>query len=204
LAGLSSIEFAEFGIAVRPSSLGFLTTPTGRARSKKNRDGWDTPLIKSRDGHDPVGETCPVVLYDRRSQGYDRLEITCATTGDLMPKSALSEIATDELVRKRLAKLMALECFRNSKLEDLHAGISPNSQSGDYSDVKVVTPYGEISWQRLGRFSDDEMKVLMIDVVDRCYEFLSELLDERSAAGIIERLRLRDPLPRWNDPRTRS
>ncbi len=121
-----------------------------------------------------------------------------------MPKSALSEVATDELVRKRLAKLMALECFRNSKLEDLHAGISPNSQSGDYSDVKVVTPYGEISWQRLGRFSDDEMKVLMIDVVDRCYEFLSELLDERSAAGIIERLRLRDPLPRWNDPRTRS
>jgi ligand-binding SRPBCC domain-containing protein len=120
-----------------------------------------------------------------------------------MPKSALSEIATSELVRKRLAKLMALECFRNSKLEDLHAGIYPNSQSGDYSDVKVVTPFGEISWERLGRFSDDEMKMLMIDVVDRCYEFLSELLDPRSAAAILERLKLRDPLPRWDDPRTR-
>ena len=121
-----------------------------------------------------------------------------------MPKSALNEIAKDELVMKRLAKLIALECFRNSKLEDLHAGIYPSSQSGDYSDVKVVTPYGEISWERLGRFSDDEMKVLMIDVVDRCYEFLSEILDHRSAAAIIERLKLRDPLPRWNDPRTRS
>jgi hypothetical protein len=121
-----------------------------------------------------------------------------------MPNSALSEIATDELVRKRLAKLMALECFRNSKLEDLHAGIYPASQSGDYSDVKVVTPYGEISWERLGRFSDDEMKVLMIDVVDRCHEFLSELLDQRSVAVIIERLKLHDPLPGWNDPRTRS
>ena len=105
-----------------------------------------------------------------------------------MPKSALNEIAKDELVMKRLAKLIALECFRNSKLEDLHAGIYPSSQSGDYSDVKVVTPYGEISWERLGRFSDDEMKVLMIDVVDRCYEFLSEILDHRSAAAIIERM----------------
>jgi hypothetical protein len=121
-----------------------------------------------------------------------------------MPKSALTEIATDQLVMKRLAKLMALECFRNSKLEDLHAGIYPSSQSGDYSDVKVVTPYGEISWERLGRLSDDEMKMLMIDVVDRCYEFLSELLDHQSAAVIIKRLKLRDPLPRWNDPRKRS
>jgi len=121
-----------------------------------------------------------------------------------MPESALSEIATNELVRKRLAKLMALKCFRNSNLEDLHAGIYPSSQSGDYSDVKVVTPYGEIPWERLGRFSDDEMKVLMIDVVDRCYEFLSELLSQRSAAAIIERLKLRDPLPRWNDPQARS
>jgi len=121
-----------------------------------------------------------------------------------MRKSALREIATNEVVMKRLAKLMALECFRNSKLEDLHAGIYPNSQSGDYSDVKVVTPYGEISWERLGRVSDDEMKVLMIDVVDRCYEFLSELLDQPTAAAIVERLKLRDPLPRWKDPRMRS
>ena len=67
-----------------------------------------------------------------------------------------------------------------------------------------LTSYGEISWERLGRFSDDEMKLLMIDVVDRCYQFLSELLDRRCAAAIIERLKLRDPLPRWNDPRTRA
>jgi hypothetical protein len=159
-----------------------------------------------------VAQTHTVVVGERDAQQFymnfdrkiDRLEITRAFNGDLMPKSALSEIATDELVMKRLAKFMALECFRNSKLEDLHAGIYPSSQSGDYSDVKVVTPYGEISWERLGRFSDDEMKALMIDVVERCYEFLSELLDQGSAAAIIERLKLRDPLPRWNDPRTRS
>ena len=87
--------------------------------------------------------------------------------------------------------------FQELEIEDLHAGINPSSQSG-------VTPHGEISWERLGRFSDDEMKVLMIDVVNRCYQFLSELLDRRCAAVIIERLKLRDPLPRWNDPRTRA
>ena len=121
-----------------------------------------------------------------------------------MPKGALNEMATNELVRIRLAKLMTLECFRNSRREDLHARIYPDSQIGGCSDVKVVTPYGEISWERLGRFSDDEMKLLMIDVVDRCYEFLSELLDQRSAATLVERLKLHDPLRRWNNPRTRS
>src|SRR5262245_37591252 len=70
-----------------------------------------------------------------------------------------SEIFGDrdnELVRKRLAKLMALRCFRNTKLEDLHAGIYPSSEVGDYSDVKVVTPFGEIAWSKVSRLSDEE------------------------------------------------
>ena len=32
-----------------------------------------------------------------------------------------------------LAKLMALTCVRNTKLEDIHAGIVPVSRTGDYS-----------------------------------------------------------------------
>jgi hypothetical protein len=32
------------------------------------------------------------------------------------------ELQTNEVVRKRLAKVMARECFRNTKLEDYHAG----------------------------------------------------------------------------------
>ena len=63
-----------------------------------------------------------------------------------MTPNTFEEIATNELVRKRLAGLMALVCFRNTKLEEFHAGIHPSSQEGDYSDVKVVTPYGEIAW----------------------------------------------------------
>jgi ligand-binding SRPBCC domain-containing protein len=40
-------------------------------------------------------------------------------------------------------------------------------QTGDYADVTVTSPFGAIPWPRLSRFNDEEMKQLMIDVVDR-------------------------------------
>ena len=55
----------------------------------------------------------------------------------------------------KVATMLAFHCVRNSYLEDLHAGIFPSSQTGDYTDVKVVSPYGEIAWNRLGRISDE-------------------------------------------------
>lgn len=112
----------------------------------------------------------------------------------------LVDIQNTETVRKRLAKLMALRCFRNTKLENLHAGVFPDSSTGDYSDVKVVSPFGEIEWPRLARFDDNEMRALMIDVVNCCDRFLKELLDPATGAAIIERLKAQDELPRWNDP----
>jgi hypothetical protein len=39
-----------------------------------------------------------------------------------------------------------------------------------------------------------------IDVVNRCYGLLSELLNSPGAGRIIATLKERDPLPRWNDP----
>lgn len=112
----------------------------------------------------------------------------------------LDAIRDNDLIRKRLAKLMALQCFRNTKLEDHHAGVFPDSGTGDYSDVRVVSPFGEIPWQRLSRISDDEMRELMINVVDRCYAFLGMLVTHPDGERIVEQLRTRDPLPRWNDP----
>jgi hypothetical protein len=43
---------------------------------------------------------------------------------DLMPMNfnLLNEIQHNEAVRRRLAKLMAHDCFRNTKLEDFHSG----------------------------------------------------------------------------------
>jgi hypothetical protein len=117
-----------------------------------------------------------------------------------MTPEQLAELKSNELVRKRIAKLMASQCFRNSMLEDFHAGTVPSSRSADYSDVKVVTPYGEIRWNDLSRVSDKEMKALMIDAVNRSYRFLSELFDSPYGDAVIEALKSRDPLPEWNDP----
>ena len=107
---------------------------------------------------------------------------------------------TDPVLQQRLAKYMVLQCFRNSMLEDLHTGISPSSASGDYSDVTVSSPYGVIPWPKVSRLNDDEMKRLMIDVVDRSYLFIHTLFDENTGGQILLRLAESDPIPLWNKP----
>jgi hypothetical protein len=60
-----------------------------------------------------------------------------------MTRDQLAELKTDGTLRKRLAKKLAHDCFRNTKeLEDMHAA---------------------------GRISEAEMKALMIDIIDYCY-----------------------------------
>ncbi|SRR6266545_483558 len=78
----------------------------------------------------------------------------------------------DKALAAQLAKALAVLCMRNTFLEDLHSGTVPASKAGDYSDVKVVTPYGEIPWQRVSRISDEEMKRLMKEVVNKLFTFL--------------------------------
>src|SRR5215475_3405635 len=95
----------------------------------------------------------------------------------------------------KVATMLAFHCVRNSYLEDLHTGIFPSSQTGDYTDVKVVSPYGEIAWNRLGRLSDEEMQRLSEDIVNRLYAFLFYLL----TSGEPDRGM---PLPKsWSPPR---
>lgn len=78
-----------------------------------------------------------------------------------------------------------------SPLENLHAGKWPSSETGDYSDVKVVTPFGEIAWNEVSRISDDEMKALMIEVMNKIFTFLP------NHASLCNR---RTYQPRWNRP----
>jgi len=85
----------------------------------------------------------------------------------------------NEEAARPLALSMALMCVRNTCIEDIHAGISPSSQAGDFSDVKVVTPYGEIPWNKLSRISDDDMRDFMREVVDRIYTVLLRLNDRK-------------------------
>lgn len=87
----------------------------------------------------------------------------------------------------KLAKAVALMCVRNTFLEDLHAGTTPSTRAGDYSDVKVVSPYGEIAWRDLSCLSDEEMKTLMKEVVDKLFVVLSRMDDKQFLAAMVQR-----------------
>ena len=115
-------------------------------------------------------------------------------------KRTIEAFVADPILQKRLAKYVVQRCFRNSALEDLHAGTVPTSKAGDYSDVVVSTPHGEIPWPRVSRFDDSEMKKLMIDVVQRTYEFVRELFDVDASGQLLLRLASKDPVPHWEDP----
>ena len=87
----------------------------------------------------------------------------------------------NEVIAKRLALSMALMCVRNTCIEDIHAGVEPCSEAGDFSDAKLVTPYGEIPWNNLSRIRNDEMREFMKQVVDRLYTVLLRHVDRRVA-----------------------
>ena len=90
-----------------------------------------------------------------------------------MTPDQFDELINDEIIRKRLAKWMARDCFReNTELESFH-----------------------------DRINDPEMKKLMIGVVNNCYLFLSILSSAEASAVLIELMKLKDPLPQWNDPK---
>lgn len=106
---------------------------------------------------------------------------------------------TDTSRAALLAKSIAALCVRNTFLEDLHSGTTPSSQSGDYSDVKVVTPYGEIPWHKLSRFSDAEMKRLMMEIVDKIYTFLCRQEEPEFLAAFLRMGEMY--AARWDEPR---
>jgi hypothetical protein len=90
-----------------------------------------------------------------------------------MTPEQLAELKSDATLRERLAKRMARDCFRNTpKLEDMHA---------------------------MHQIDNQEMKALMIDVVDYCYDFLMDLCSPHGAE-IIAALKEHDELSEWNDP----
>jgi ligand-binding SRPBCC domain-containing protein len=101
---------------------------------------------------------------------------------------------------KRLAKYTVQQCFRNTVIEEFHAGTVADSKSGDFSDVVIKTPYGEIPWTSLPHLTDEEMKLVMRDAVNKTYRFLCRLFDERAGGELILRLDERDLVPQWDDP----
>jgi hypothetical protein len=104
----------------------------------------------------------------------------------------------DKVPASTLAKAITALCVRNTFLEDLHSGTSPSSKNGDYSDVKVVTPHGEIPWEKLSWISDAEMKLLMKEIVNRIFTFLSRQEDSAFVEAFV---RLGSKYAaRWDEP----
>lgn len=89
----------------------------------------------------------------------------------------MADDSIPDAAARKIALALVEHCVRNTGLENLHAGITPASIKGDYSDVKVVTPYGEIPWAQLSRISDAEMKTLMKEIVDKVFTFITHLED---------------------------
>ena len=108
----------------------------------------------------------------------------------LMIADPRNSSAPDEAVYAHLAKAIVLHCMRNTGLEELHAGVYPDSATGEYTDVKVVSPYGEIPWNKVSRISGAEMRSLMRQCVNRVYTYLLHL--ETSRGFKIDR--------RWDPP----
>lgn len=77
-----------------------------------------------------------------------------------------------ERIATSLAKLMAMMCVRNTRLEALHAGVVPITRTGDNSDVFVLDGDGrKIPWAEVSHLDDDLMRDLMREIVNRLYTF---------------------------------
>jgi len=104
----------------------------------------------------------------------------------------------DKRIAASLAKIMTMMCVRNTKLEDIHAGVVPVSKTGDFSDVMVVDADGrEIPWTEVSHFDDDTMHDLMRQIVNRLYTFQLKT-DDPHFQKLIDRW---FPAARkWDDP----
>ena len=109
---------------------------------------------------------------------------------------------TNDLVRKIasvMSKAMTLICVRNTCLETLHAGPGVVSHTGDYSDVLVTDANGrQIPWSELSRISDDEMRDLMREIVNRLYTFKLRVGEQEFRDYLDRQL---TSTQNWDEPR---
>ena len=91
----------------------------------------------------------------------------------------------EDRIAAQLAKVIAVACVRNTQLENLHAGRTPVSRTGDGSDIVVEDAIGNrIPWSEVSQIDDDEMRALMREIVDRLYTFHLRIDDPAFRAAI--------------------
>lgn len=99
----------------------------------------------------------------------------------------------EKRVAARLAKVMAMMCVRNTKLEDMHAGLVPVTKTGDYSDVVVLDAEG----QKISHIDDAQMRELMKEIVNRLYTFQIRSGEPEFQAWMDRWTRAAE---KWDDP----
>jgi hypothetical protein len=89
-------------------------------------------------------------------------------------------LKTERTMAGRFAKTLTAMCVRHTELEDIHAGRTPVTKVGDYSDVKIIDAEGsEIPWNEASRITNPEMKSLMKKIVNRLYTYFIQGEDPR-------------------------
>lgn len=124
-----------------------------------------------------VALTSRLVGEIRRSIGIGTMQIMWDNVRADLADVPLGQRHIAELNLKDIALMITVNCVRNGIIEAFHVGLVPKTKTGDFSDVTVVTPFGEIPWTHVSRISDIEMKAFNIQVVNRLYTALSFLLD---------------------------
>ena len=84
----------------------------------------------------------------------------------------------EQRVPATISESMAMTCFQNTILKNIHAGIEPVSHSGDFSDVVVIDANGRrIPWTEVSRVRTEEMSDQMCRVVNRLYTYQAQAPD---------------------------
>ena len=106
--------------------------------------------------------------------------------------------------QSEFAKLMTAACVRRGFLEQLHAGVTPVTRIGDYTDVKVIDAEGrEIPWNHVSRINQDEMKTITTGVVNRIHTFLARTIFSATRDQAFEHALERSARPwtkAWDEP----
>ena len=104
----------------------------------------------------------------------------------------------EKRIAANLARIMAMLCVRNTRLETLHSGLTPVTRTGDYSDVFVGDADGRrIPWTEISRIDENEMQALMQEIVNRLYTFHLEANDPKLQATIE---RWMGAATKWDEP----
>ena len=89
-----------------------------------------------------------------------------------------------------LARFAAQYGVRNTELENLHAGKSPADGHGSAKHTKVVCGKNEITWDQAKRFSDREMRSLMLNIEKQLTLVLRVILEWERSGEMPERIEM--------------